>query len=315
MVGVGNTIRMPAGPYAAAPRPVGAQRMLARTPAAAPPRSRQRPTAGQLQRHGAGGCKCGGTCGCAGAAKQEDGHEAVLAASRVAIARSRGELPLDRVLARAVLARQGGGGAILAREPDGDGGARPPRPLPLVPPGPLPLVPPGALPPTPQGNAPDEPEVDDEVVQDPRERCWIEVRAKQLPFGLTKFGWYHLYIVMKSANGSLRFFRGGPNGRTADGRKKGAWGTIKAETGYYNRESVDWTTKDVPRVTALAGPRACDKQGCFEREIDRINAAEKTYSLTGPNSNSTVATLLNTCGLPHVKPAVKAPGFSITTIA
>lgn len=101
---------------------------------------------------------------------------------------------------------------------------------------------------------------------------------------------------------------GSNSSSSTDGEDGGPYGYIKTQYGAYTPEFVDYEEK-VPTVTICEGPGACALLTHMKNEIDAIGASKVRYSPLGPNSNSTVYTVLRNVGLePDVPKGVWAPG-------
>ena len=53
------------------------------------------------------------------------------------------------------------------------------------------------------------------------------------------------------------------------------------------------------RETAQAGVGACYKQACLEGQISSINSSATQYGWPGPNSNTSLRTMLDKCSIPR----------------
>ena len=128
-------------------------------------------------------------------------------------------------------------------------------------------------------------------------KCKIEVRAHPVPqFPLA----YHLFIIYTDPQGKEFYFRGGPSKKSPV--------VIVTDSGKYKPKTDDWYP-GAPTVTALSGWEAFNKDQCFVEELNRITSLKIPYGILGPNSNTVVSTLLDTCDVPRVKPDVDTPGW------
>ncbi len=157
----------------------------------------------------------------------------------------------------------------------------------------------------------------------PADMCTVEVRYKRV-IGPT----HHAFIVTTDSD-SVNYFRGGPAGNgfgsgssgsgassASSGTSGGAdamrgWGPIVTRYGPYQPGTIDWTTRPTGQQTVRQTAGSCDAiEGVFAAEADRIEAARIPYSPFGPNSNTTVRTLLEAAGITDVTPVVWAPGWN-----
>jgi len=151
--------------------------------------------------------------------------------------------------------------------------------------------------------------------------CRIDVRANNA-LGIPEVANrtpppYHLYIIFRDTSVEEDVYRGGPSNKNWQSSFPPQFGTVLAETGPYGPRSDDWPpngTANVPSVTVEEGEAACQKQPCLNNEVTAINNTQTPYKILGPNSNSTVRTLLQRCGVPQnipVSPST-APGWGMT---
>lgn|GEM_PF-4439974 len=147
--------------------------------------------------------------------------------------------------------------------------------------------------------------------------CKIEVRSYVAGRGIQKvFNASHVYIIATDQNGVEHIYRGGaerygdqpePNRCGISGR-----GAVTAIGELYGGSRFDHPELFNPpqsyqSVIAMQGSTACGKIPLLEAQIPLISGACKPYSYWGDNSNTAASTMLNKCGIPHVKP----PSFAI----
>lgn len=140
----------------------------------------------------------------------------------------------------------------------------------------------------------------------------IDVRAKSAG-GVTTA---HLFIVLTDQNGKETVFRGGPTASQPLPLVGG--GKIIATWQDYEPGAIDWS-EDAPSVTILKGLSSVSvMDGCFAKEVGRINLALIDYYITGPNSNTVVKTLLTNCNAPVITPqgtqGIGFPGFGMAPL-
>lgn len=139
----------------------------------------------------------------------------------------------------------------------------------------------------------------------PADQCTGTIDVRATTISLEALAVSHLFIVFTDHAGHATVFRGGPGHAPA-----GGYGNIQTTCGPYDETSRDWDPS-APSVRVYEGPEACHKAQCFHDQLDFIGNADVPYAPTGPNSNSVVAHLLRSCGLPVRKPTVTAPGFNM----
>lgn len=130
--------------------------------------------------------------------------------------------------------------------------------------------------------------------------CRVEVQANEI----NGLGVYHLCLIFHDRHGA-RYFRGGPGETTW---KDGLLGRVTATTGKHVPGAVDWEP-GCPTVLIAEGPDVCAKKDLLFAEGQRINRMGAGYEIEGPNSNTTVRSLLRAAGLPEKKPDVLTPGW------
>lgn len=156
------------------------------------------------------------------------------------------------------------------------------------------------------------------------------ITSAKAPFG-------HLFIRYTLADGSVRFYRGGPEtgnklrgapgiteynaqNSTSSGRYKetdettlddgwwsrtSKWGAIITHTGNWlgSYEQKTFDSSPLGIVTVAEGPQHCGYHGRFISIMREISAMRIEYEAWGPNSNSVVYTILSNSGLPTNKPS------------
>lgn len=154
---------------------------------------------------------------------------------------------------------------------------------------------------------------------DPYGLCVIQVRYNPIK----GYGWfYHAYIVASEPNGIETFYRGGPTNNAGPvsppiggGGKPSDWGPIRADWGIYGPRTVDWNddaTQIRDTIINVPGDCSCYLK-CFIKMGETINKWKVDYYPVGPNSNSTVTTLLKSANIPVPKPSVgttRVPGWN-----
>ncbi len=134
--------------------------------------------------------------------------------------------------------------------------------------------------------------------------CSVDVRATHIGGILANLPIWHLFVVTTDGAGVERYYRGGPGGPGGDP----TYGSITTNDGPYVPGTVDWSP-GAPSRTVMAGPAACGHDACLTAELRRIDATTTPYRPTGPNSNTTAATILANCNIPLGKPVWVAPGW------
>jgi hypothetical protein len=171
----------------------------------------------------------------------------------------------------------------------------------------------------------------------PKPECSIEVRANQL----SPLGYYHLFIVFTDASGQQMYLRGGPGGGTggssagelsggssnassqsssgsgsnsskssdsSDDKPGGPFGSIHTKYGKYEPGTIDWDPA-AKSVSIKKDADACALYPALVAQMDAVGASHTRYNPIGPNSNTTVFTVLKNMGLdPAVPEGVWAPG-------
>lgn len=143
----------------------------------------------------------------------------------------------------------------------------------------------------------------------PAATCRIDVRANRVPAAPVA---YHLFIVTVWNGRDEYYFRGGPS--TNNPRN---FGIIKVQWGRYVKGTPDWNPKakslTVMRGT-VPGVNCRTRNPCFAKWSKAINDRAIKYKATGPNSNSTVYTLLKNCDVPAKKPVTVTPGWGMRLV-
>lgn len=136
----------------------------------------------------------------------------------------------------------------------------------------------------------------------------VEVRGKPtdipIPCGPTLCN--HLFIIFTDVDGVEWYSRGGPTGLLCPIRY---CGDIFVSGGKYDSAAEDWYPSAVSKEIAK-GSIPFGKFTCLLTNGNLINSWMIPYKPLGPNSNSVVRTLLQSCGLPQEKPDVVAPGWN-----
>ncbi|MBB4008051.1 hypothetical protein [Allorhizobium taibaishanense] len=181
--------------------------------------------------------------------------------------------------------------------------------------------------------------------------CKVEVGAFNVvtprdPTGYTdlKAPFGHLFIRYTLADGTVRFYRGGPtSGNKLSGApgiteynhqnsqpsgkfrpsdqttlddgwwsKMSVFGAIITHTGNWRGSYEQRTFEGSPQgiITIAEGPEHCGYHDKFIAIMRDISAARIEYEIQGPNSNSVAYTILKHTGLPTRKPSTSInPGW------
>lgn len=131
----------------------------------------------------------------------------------------------------------------------------------------------------------------------------------------------HLCIVVTDEVGAQTAFRGGPSQRGPDSppvsgpsaassspSSQGSYGPIRTTEGRYDERFIDYDPRAPKTAVETGGQSTSDLLECFRRTASEIDRRQIPYFPTGPNSNSTVFTLLERCGCRGDPPAW-SPGY------
>jgi len=157
---------------------------------------------------------------------------------------------------------------------------------------------------------------------------------------LSPLGYYHLFIVFTDASGQQMYLRGGPSGHgggsstevsggssnassqsssgsgsnsakssdSSDDKPGGPFGTIRTQYGKYEPGTIDWDPA-AKSMNIKKDADACALYPALVAQMDAVGASQTRYNPIGPNSNTTVFTVLKNMGLdPAVPEGVWAPG-------
>ena len=117
---------------------------------------------------------------------------------------------------------------------------------------------------------------------------------------------WHLFVVTTDGAGIERYYRGGPGG---PGRRPDRTGRSSPTTAPYVPGTVDWSP-GAPSRTVMAGPtRLRARRLPRPPSCAGSTRPHRRTRPTGPNSNTTAATILANCNIPLGKPVVGRAGL------
>lgn len=180
----------------------------------------------------------------------------------------------------------------------------------------------------------------------PRET--IEVRSYEIGSAPIVGDYSHAFIVYTNDEGQEFFLRGGPDGgngvgssrtageitgggsanpsgssdrsngssnpsRTGDSSFGRPYGNIATDYGaFVSGSTYDYGRPGTVSIVVAEGEDLSDVYEQLKVQADKIEDAGIRYNPLGPNSNSTVATILDNVGIePRLPPGVNAPGFGM----
>lgn len=66
----------------------------------------------------------------------------------------------------------------------------------------------------------------------------------------------------------------------------------------FNSDNRDWPFRNGPTTTVVSGPDAKDAYKCFVKATKAFNDGKNPYALLGPNSNTYLRAILDSCHIP-----------------